>query len=101
MLTPKNIEKNLDVIKPYFIPSLARTNENSPIWLKRITIVIDTLVGSFNTIPVINVAVTLIIKIITVNIRIIHMLYKNKCKLTIRPILIKNKLMNTSWNGCT
>ena len=70
MLTPKKMEKNLFVMRPYFIPSFARTNENSPIWLKRIAILMETFDGSFNAIPVIKVAVKLINNIATVSVTI-------------------------------
>mgnify|MGYP006992073780 CR=1 FL=1 len=74
MLTPKKMEKNLFVMRPYFIPSFARTNENSPIWLKRTAMLIVTFEGSFKAIPVISVAVNLITRIITVRTNMVTIL---------------------------
>ena len=60
---------------------------------------IVTLAGNFKAIPVVNVATNLITRIIAVSAMMMAIFAKNRCRLTIKPILMKNRLMKTSWNG--
>ena len=56
----------------------------------------ETFVGNFKAMPVINVATKFMAIIMRVSPIIIPIFAKNRCILTIKPILMKNKLMKRS-----